>query len=97
VRNHHLSPVTKAHSGYKPAPLGSDEMLREQLALSSPASRTGWGANSHLVEGVPLTAVFVSFGTAICNFPFLEQCSKEPSQKQPSEGAGFFLASATAL
>jgi hypothetical protein len=41
--------------------------------------------------------VFVSFGMARCDFPFLEQCSKEQSQKQPPVGAVFFLATATAL
>ena len=36
MRNHHLSPITKAHSGYKPTPLGSDEMHQKELALRSP-------------------------------------------------------------
>lgn len=49
-----------------------------------------------MVEGISVQ-VLVSFGNAACHFPFLEQCSKEQPPKQPSEGAGFFLAWAMGL
>lgn len=55
------------------------------------------GSDSRPVEASHQLQVLVCFGTATCNFPFLAQCSKEQSQKQPSEGAVFFLALATVL
>lgn len=70
-------------------PLRGEEKHRWHLGggSASGAARAPPPQSCPLVQGVPPLQVFLHSGTATCNFPLLEQCSKEQSQKQPSEGA----------